>query len=135
MEKWLIENYGFQSQYAMFELDEEKFWRMFDAGLYEHCMRKYGAVGTFMSVYYKSKKGPTSEALEADGRMSYGGRALNKGEHRRSKGVSDEIGGEEKTVAIIARAFDLDGQNDGNLIFVKIGEDDMGRGVNYFGVK
>ena len=56
MEDWLIENRGFQPQYAVSELSEKKFWRMFDGDLYEHCRKKYGAVGTFMSVYYKSKK-------------------------------------------------------------------------------
>lgn len=61
MELWLIENHGFQPQYAVSELNEKNFWRMFDAGLYEHCRRKYGAVGTFMSVYYKSKKGRKTE--------------------------------------------------------------------------
>lgn len=61
MESWLIENHGFQPQYAVSELNEKNFWRMFDAGLYEHCRRKYGAVGTFMSVYYKSKKGRKTE--------------------------------------------------------------------------
>ncbi|KAL0719139.1 hypothetical protein Bca4012_068463 [Brassica carinata] len=61
MEKWLIENHGFQPQYAVSELDEKSFWRMFDADLYEHCRKKYRAVGTFMSVYYKSKKGRKTE--------------------------------------------------------------------------
>ena len=57
MEQWLIENHGYQPQYAVSELDERSFWRMFDADLYEHCRKKYRAVGTFMSIYYKSKKG------------------------------------------------------------------------------
>lgn len=61
MESWLIENHGYQPQYAVSELDEKRFWRMFDAGLYENCRKKYGAVGTFMSVYYKSKKGRKTE--------------------------------------------------------------------------
>ncbi|KAF2545745.1 hypothetical protein F2Q70_00022888 [Brassica cretica] len=61
MEKWLIENGGFQPQYAVSELDEKSFWRMFDGDLYEHCRKKYRAVGTFMSVYYKSKKGRKTE--------------------------------------------------------------------------
>ncbi|KAL9147649.1 hypothetical protein ABFS82_13G186200 [Erythranthe guttata] len=61
LEDWLIENHGFQPQYAVSELNEKNFWRMFDAGLYEQCRRKYGAVGTFMSVYYKSKKGRKTE--------------------------------------------------------------------------
>ncbi|KAK8507988.1 hypothetical protein V6N13_055454 [Hibiscus sabdariffa] len=61
MEKWLIENHSFQPQYAVSELNEKDFWKMFDADLYEHVRRKYGAVGTFMSVYYKSKKGRKTE--------------------------------------------------------------------------
>nr|KYP68372.1 Cell elongation protein diminuto [Cajanus cajan] len=61
LENWLIENHGFQPQYAVSELSEKNFWRMFDAGLYEHARRKYGAVGTFMSLYYKSKKGRKTE--------------------------------------------------------------------------
>nr|BAE16980.1 sterol C-24 reductase [Zinnia elegans] len=61
MESWLIENHGFQPQYAVSELNEKNFWRMFDAGLYEQCRNKYGAVGTFMSVYYKCKKGKKTE--------------------------------------------------------------------------
>ncbi|KAF2286377.1 hypothetical protein P3X46_007108 [Hevea brasiliensis] len=61
MENWLIENHGFQPQYAVSELSEKNFWRMFDAGLYEQCRRRYGAVGTFMSVYYKCKKGRKTE--------------------------------------------------------------------------
>ncbi|KAK8522746.1 hypothetical protein V6N13_115705 [Hibiscus sabdariffa] len=61
MEKWLIENHSFQPQYAVSELNEKDFWKMFDADLYEHVRKKYGAVGTFMSVYYKSKKGRKTE--------------------------------------------------------------------------
>ncbi|MBA0727213.1 hypothetical protein Golax_000225 [Gossypium laxum] len=61
MEQWLIKNNSFQPQYAVSELNEKDFWRMFDADLYEHVRRKYGAVGTFMSVYYKSKKGRKTE--------------------------------------------------------------------------
>jgi len=61
MEKWLIENHGFQPQYAVSELNEKNFWKMFDAGLYEEARKKYGAIGTFMSVYYKCKKGRKTE--------------------------------------------------------------------------
>ncbi|TYG35996.1 hypothetical protein ES288_D13G029400v1 [Gossypium darwinii] len=61
LEQWLIKNHSFQPQYAVSELNEKDFWRMFDADLYEHVRRKYGAVGTFMSVYYKSKKGRKTE--------------------------------------------------------------------------
>ncbi|XP_031495519.1 delta(24)-sterol reductase [Nymphaea colorata] len=61
LELWLIENHSFQPQYAVSELTEKNFWRMFDASHYEYCRRKYGAVGTFMSVYYKSKKGRKTE--------------------------------------------------------------------------
>ena len=34
MENWLIENYGFQPQYAASELTEKNLWRKFDAGLF-----------------------------------------------------------------------------------------------------
>ncbi|KAH0872418.1 hypothetical protein HID58_069780 [Brassica napus] len=61
MEQWLIENHGYQPQYAVSELDERSFWRMLDADLYEHCRRKNKAIGTFMSIYYKSKKGRKTE--------------------------------------------------------------------------
>ncbi|KAE8719223.1 Delta(24)-sterol reductase [Hibiscus syriacus] len=61
MEKWMIENHSFQPQYTVSELNEKDFWKMFNADLYEHVRKKYGAVGTFMSVYYKSKKGRKTE--------------------------------------------------------------------------
>ncbi|KAK9076268.1 hypothetical protein SSX86_004601 [Deinandra increscens subsp. villosa] len=61
MEHWLIENHGFETQYAVSELSEKDFWRMFDGELYEKCRKKYGAIGNFMSVYYKSKKGRKTE--------------------------------------------------------------------------
>lgn len=61
LEEWLTQNHGFQPQYAVSELTERNFWRMFDGAHYEHCRRKYGAIGTFMSVYYKSKKGKKTE--------------------------------------------------------------------------
>jgi delta24-sterol reductase len=51
----------FSAGYPVSELNEKNLWRMFDVRLYEHCRRKYGAVGTFMSVYYKSKKGRKME--------------------------------------------------------------------------
>ncbi|KAM0942209.1 putative delta(24)-sterol reductase [Dioscorea sansibarensis] len=60
-EQWLIQNHGFQPQYTVSELSEKDFWRMFDGELYEECRRKYKAVGTFMSAYYKSKKGKKTE--------------------------------------------------------------------------
>ncbi|KAG0535620.1 hypothetical protein BDA96_04G381200 [Sorghum bicolor] len=56
LEQWLIRNHGYQAQYAVSELSEKDFWRMFDPSHYEHCRRKYGAVGSFMSAHYKSKK-------------------------------------------------------------------------------
>ncbi|XP_073012368.1 delta(24)-sterol reductase-like [Typha latifolia] len=61
LEQWLIQNQSFQPQYAVSELSEKDFWRMFDCSHYEHCRKKYGAIGTFMSVYYKSKKGRKTE--------------------------------------------------------------------------
>ncbi|PWA89461.1 delta(24)-sterol reductase [Artemisia annua] len=61
MEQWLIENHGFGTQYAVSELSEKNFWKMFDGELYDKCRRKYGAIGNFMTVYYKSKKGRKTE--------------------------------------------------------------------------
>ncbi|KAL5759118.1 hypothetical protein ACOSP7_017639 [Xanthoceras sorbifolium] len=61
LEQWLIENHSYQPQYAVSELNEKNFWRMFDGELYEKCRSRYKAVGTFMSVYYKSKKGRKTE--------------------------------------------------------------------------
>lgn len=66
MEAWMIENHCFQPQYAVSELNERDFWRMFDASLYQRCRDKYRAVGTFMSVYYKSKKGRKTEKEVAE---------------------------------------------------------------------
>nr|GFC61285.1 delta(24)-sterol reductase [Tanacetum cinerariifolium] len=61
IESWLIKNHRFQKQYAVYELNEKNFWRMFDAGLYKEYRKKYGDVGTFMSLYYKCKKGSKIE--------------------------------------------------------------------------
>lgn len=66
MEQWMIENHCFQPQYAVSELNERDFWRMFDGSLYQRCRDKYKAVGTFMSVYYKCKKGKKSEKEVAE---------------------------------------------------------------------
>uniref|UniRef100_A0ACD6AMY2 Uncharacterized protein n=1 Tax=Avena sativa TaxID=4498 RepID=A0ACD6AMY2_AVESA len=48
-------------QYAVTKLNEKDFWHMFDTSHYELCRQKYRATGTFMSVYYKSKKGRKTE--------------------------------------------------------------------------
>eukprot|EP00245_Coleochaete_scutata_P004582 TRINITY_DN17301_c0_g1_i1.p1 TRINITY_DN17301_c0_g1~~TRINITY_DN17301_c0_g1_i1.p1 ORF type:complete len:580 (-),score=128.42 TRINITY_DN17301_c0_g1_i1:523-2220(-) len=61
MEQFLIDSNSFQALYAVTELNESDFWRMFDRSLYEKCRAKYSAIGTFMSVYYKSKKGKKTE--------------------------------------------------------------------------
>lgn len=66
LEDWLIRNNGFQPQYSVSELSEKNFWRMFDGAHYEYCRRKYGAVGTFMDVYYKCKKGKKTEKEVAE---------------------------------------------------------------------
>lgn len=66
MEKWLIKNNSFQALYAVTELSEQNFWKMFDSTLYHQCREKYKAVGTFMSVYYKSKKGKKTEKEVAE---------------------------------------------------------------------
>lgn len=59
LEQWLIRNNGYQTLYAVTELSEADFWKMFDKTLYEKCRTRYGAVGNFMDVYYKvgAKKG------------------------------------------------------------------------------
>lgn len=44
IENWLIENHGFQPQYAVPELTAKNLWRMFSDGLYEHGRWKCGAV-------------------------------------------------------------------------------------------
>ncbi|CAM6087983.1 unnamed protein product [Calypogeia fissa] len=62
LEQWLIDIQAFQALYAVSELNETDFWRMFDATLYNKCREKYKAIGTFMSVYYKTKKGKKTEA-------------------------------------------------------------------------
>lgn len=56
MEKWLIDNNGYQTLYAITELTEKNFWTMFDKTLYQKCREKYGAIGKFMDVYYKVGK-------------------------------------------------------------------------------
>ena len=61
MENWLIEIHGFQPQHSVTEMSEKEFWKMFDSELYEACRKKYGAIGTFMHVYYKCKKGRKTE--------------------------------------------------------------------------
>lgn len=59
LEMWLIQQHGYQGRYAISELTEKNFCRI--GRMYEHCRKKYGAVGTFMSVYYRSKKGKKTE--------------------------------------------------------------------------
>ncbi|KAJ7520657.1 hypothetical protein O6H91_19G015900 [Diphasiastrum complanatum] len=70
MEKWLIDNRGYQCLYAEVEQSEEDFWKMFDATLYTAVRKKYGAEYAFMSVYYKisnSKKStPFLKSLKKD---------------------------------------------------------------------
>ncbi|KAJ7286664.1 hypothetical protein O6H91_Y323100 [Diphasiastrum complanatum] len=50
MEKWLMDNRGYQCLYAEVEQSEEDFWKMFDATLYIAVRKKYGAEYAFMSV-------------------------------------------------------------------------------------
>ena len=57
----MIKTHGFQPQYVVSELNERDLCRMFDASLYNSCREKYRVVGTFTSVYYKSKKGRKTE--------------------------------------------------------------------------
>lgn len=56
LEQWLIENHGYQTLYAITELNETDFWKMFDKELYQKCRHKYDSEGTFMDVYYKVGK-------------------------------------------------------------------------------
>lgn len=64
LEQWLIENHGYQTLYAITELNETDFWKMFDKTLYEKCRKKYGAIGSFMDVYYKiGKKNKSASAI------------------------------------------------------------------------
>lgn len=59
LENWLIQNHGYQTLYAVTEMTEGDFWKMFDKTLYQKCREQYGAIGNFMDVYYKvgNKKG------------------------------------------------------------------------------
>ena len=57
----MIKTHGFQPQYVVSELNERHFWCMFHASLLNSCREKYRAMGTFTSVYYKSKKGRNIE--------------------------------------------------------------------------
>jgi delta24-sterol reductase len=53
MEAWLIANHGYQALYAITQLSEKDFWRMFDKTLYSAVRRKYGAENSFFDVYHK----------------------------------------------------------------------------------
>lgn len=63
LEQWLIQNHGYQTLYAVTELSEGDFWKMFDKTLYDKCRTRYKAVGNFMDVYYKvgKKKGSAQQ--------------------------------------------------------------------------
>ncbi|KAI0559583.1 FAD linked oxidase [Gracilaria domingensis] len=66
LEQWLIGNHGYQTLYAISELNEEDFWKMFDKTLYQECREKYKAQETFMDVYYKvGRKNTSASALAA----------------------------------------------------------------------
>lgn len=65
LEQWLIENHGYQTLYAITELNEQDFWKMFDKTLYQKCREKYNAEGSFMDVYYKVGKKSSSAAAQA----------------------------------------------------------------------
>lgn len=65
LEQWLIENRGYQTLYAITELSEENFWKMFDKTLYEKCREKYKSIGRFMDVYYKVGKKNSSATAKA----------------------------------------------------------------------
>jgi delta24-sterol reductase len=58
LEKWLIENHSYQPQYMVTRAEREGLLAhdIRDASHYELSLLKYGVVGTFMSVYYKSQE-------------------------------------------------------------------------------
>ena len=56
MEAWLIDNHGYQALYAVTQLSEDGFWRMFDKALYARVRRKYGGETAFFDVYRKVGK-------------------------------------------------------------------------------
>lgn len=65
LEQWLIENHGYQTLYAITELSEGDFWKMFDKTLYNKCRNKYKAIDNFMDVYYKiGKKNSSATAID-----------------------------------------------------------------------
>ncbi|XP_020261247.1 LOW QUALITY PROTEIN: delta(24)-sterol reductase-like [Asparagus officinalis] len=66
LEDWLIRTHGPSLSTPVSELSEKNFWRMFDGAHYEYCRKKYGAIGTFMDVYYKCKKGKKTEKEVAE---------------------------------------------------------------------
>ena len=57
----MIENHGFQPHNVISELNERQVRCMIDVSLCNSCIEKYRAMGTFMSGYYKSKKGRKTE--------------------------------------------------------------------------
>lgn len=71
LEQWLIKVHGYQTLYALTELSEEDFWKMFDKTLYEKCRSKYEACNTFMDVYYKvGRKNKSALALSSTSKTS-----------------------------------------------------------------
>jgi Delta24-sterol reductase len=56
MEAWLIDNHGYQALYAVTQLTEQDFWRMFDKKLYKQVRLKYGGETAFFDVYRKVGK-------------------------------------------------------------------------------
>ena len=53
MERFLIENSGYQVLYAVTQLSRDEFRRMFDCALYDQARRDYGADGALMDVHEK----------------------------------------------------------------------------------
>ena len=53
MERFLIENSGYQALYAVTQLSHDEFRRMFECALYDQVRRDYGAEGVLMDVYEK----------------------------------------------------------------------------------
>ena len=63
MERFLIENRGYQALYAVTQLSHDEFRRMFDCRLYDRARWNYGAEGVLMDVYEKVRmpSQPTAE--------------------------------------------------------------------------
>ena len=53
MERFVIENHGFQALYAITYMNREEFRAMFNHTLYDEMRKKYKAIAAFPEVYDK----------------------------------------------------------------------------------